>query len=301
MAVFIIEEVGINHNGDLDIAKKLIDIAAFAGCDAVKFQKRSPDICVPDAQKNVLRDTPWGRMTYLEYRHKMEFGQEEFDAIDVYCAAKDITWFASVWDAESFDFMQRYDPKYCKIPSAMLSNQPLLSKVAGAGIYTYVSTGMSTLTEIDRAVAIFRKHGGPFELMHCVSTYPMANHEANLNCIETLKKRYGCDVGYSGHERGLQITLAAVALGATSIERHVTVDRTMYGSDQAASLEPAGLLRMVRDIRIIETALGDGEKRVLESELPILAKLRGDLGFDVPVTVISGDETAEKPHPVNNP
>jgi len=287
MPVFIIEEIGINHNGDLDIAKKLIDTAVLAGCDAVKFQKRTPDVCVPEAQKNILRDTPWGNISYLDYRYHMEFGKHEFDTIDDYCKDRNISWFASVWDLESLEFMQHYQAGYYKIPSAMLCNIELLHGVAQTGVYTFISTGMSSLEEIDAAVAIFNRHRCPFELMHCVSTYPMENSDANLHCIETLRQRYHCNVGYSGHERGLQITLAAVALGATSIERHVTIDRTMYGSDQAASLEPSGLFKLVRDIRVIEKALGDGIKRVLDSEIPIRSKLRGDTDGQTTVTVVS--------------
>jgi len=275
MPVFIIEEIGLNHNGDLDIAKKLIDVASFAGCDAVKFQKRTPAVCVPESQKKVMRDTPWGRMTYLDYRYKVEFEKAEYDEIDRYCQEKNIDWLASPWDVQSFDFLQQYNLKCCKIPSAMLTNRDLLEAVAGGGQRTYLSTGMSTMEEIAAAVAIFRSNDCPFELMHCVSTYPMENEEANLQCIPMLKEKFDCNVGYSGHERGLQISLAAVALGATSLERHVTLDRTMWGSDHAASVEPGGLIKFVRDARIIEKALGDGVKRVLESELPIRAKLRG--------------------------
>ncbi len=275
MPVFIIEEIGLNHNGELDIAKKLIDVTSFAGCDAVKFQKRTPAVCVPESQKNVMRDTPWGRMTYLNYRYKVEFEKAEYDEIDRYCKEKNIDWLASPWDVQSFDFLQQYDLKCCKIPSAMLTNRDLLEAVAGGGQRTYLSTGMSTMEEIAAAVAIFRSNDCPFELMHCVSTYPMENEEANLQCIPMLKEKFDCNVGYSGHERGLQISLAAVALGATSLERHVTLDRTMWGSDHAASVEPGGLIKFVRDARIIEKALGDGVKRVLESELPIRAKLRG--------------------------
>jgi len=289
MPVFIIEEIGLNHNGDLDIAKKLIDVAAFAGCDAVKFQKRTPAVCVPESQKNVMRDTPWGRMTYLNYRYKVEFEKAEYDEIDRYCKEKNIDWLASPWDVQSFEFLQQYNLKCCKIPSAMLTNRKLLEAVALGGQLTYLSTGMSTMKEIEAAVGIFKYHDCSFELMHCVSTYPMGNEEANLYCIPMLQERFRCKVGYSGHERGLQISLAAVALGATSLERHVTLDRTMWGSDHAASLEPGGLMKFVRDARIIEKALGDGVKRVLESELPIREKLRGvenSTTVSKPVTVV---------------
>lgn len=275
MSVFIIEEIGLNHNGDLDIARKLIDVAAFAGCDAVKFQKRTPHLCVPDAQKHVMRDTPWGRMSYLDYRYRVEFEREVYDEIDRYCREKDIAWLASPWDIPSYEFLQHYTPSYCKIPSAMLTNHDLLHVVASGKQKTFISTGMSTMQEIEVAVNLFETHNCPFELMHCTSTYPMESEEANLRCIPMLRERFGCNVGYSGHERGLQITLAAVALGVTSVERHVTLDRTMWGSDHAASLEPGGLMKLVRDIRIIEAALGDGVKRVFDSELPIRKKLRG--------------------------
>ena len=291
--VFIIEEIGINHNGDIDIAKKLIDAAVFAGCDAVKFQKRTPDICVPEDQKQIMRDTPWGRMSYIDYRHHMEFGREEFDIIDAYCTERNIEWFVSVWDTQSIEFVAPYNCRHYKIPSAMLCNPELLTAVARTGVFTYISTGMSSLEEIDTAVAVFMEYNCPFELMHCVSTYPMENQDANLLCIKTLQQRYRCRVGYSGHERGLQITLAAVALGATSVERHVTLDRTMYGSDQAASLEPSGLFKLVRDIRVIEQALGDGEKRLLESEIPIRSKLRGDVNTTARVTVVSGEQAVK--------
>ncbi len=275
MRVFIIAEVGINHNGDIDIAKKLIDVAAFAGCDAVKFQKRNPETSVPPDYVNVMRETPWGLMTYLEYRYRVEFGEEEYDEIDRYCQGKGTEWFASAWDTESQLFLRKYNLKHNKIASPMLTNIKLLETVAEEKEYTFISTGMSTMAEIEKAVDIFRKYDCPFELMHCNSAYPIKSEEANLNCIITLRERFGCDVGYSGHEIGLQVSLAAVALGATSLERHITLDRAAYGSDQSASLEPQGLLRLVRDVRIIEQALGDGVKRIYESEKPNLKRLRG--------------------------
>lgn len=274
MAVFIIAEIGINHNGDIDIAKKLIDVAAIAGCDAVKFQKRVPEICVPEDQKGIMRDTPWGVMTYLEYKKRLEFGEKEYDEIDAYCKSKSIEWFASPWDAESHQFLKKYNLKYCKIPSSQLTNIDLLQSVAKDKKYTFISTGMSTLEEITVAVDIFRKYDCPFELMHCNSSYPMKNEEANLKCISTLREKFKCNVGYSGHETGLQISIAAVVFGITSLERHITLDRAAYGSDQAASLEPQGLIRLVRDVRIVEKAIGDGIKRVYESEKSTLKKLR---------------------------
>jgi len=274
MAVFITAEIGINHNGDLNIAKKLIDVASFAGCDAVKFQKRNPKVCVPPDQANTMRETPWGTMTYLEYRYRLEFGEEAYDEIDRYCAEKGIEWYASSWDIDSQLFLRKYNLRHNKIASSMLTNVKLLETVAEEKKYTFISTGMSTMAEIEKAVDIFRKHNCPFELMHCNSSYPMKNEEANLRCIITLREKFGCNVGYSGHETGLQISLAAVTLGATSLERHITLDRAMYGSDQAASLEPLGLMRFVRDVRVIEQALGDGIKCVYESEKANLNRLR---------------------------
>lgn len=272
--VFITAEIGINHNGDIDIAKKLIDVANLANCDAVKFQKRNPDICVPTGLRDTVRETPWGLMTYLEYRHKVEFGEEDYDEIDRYCREKGIEWYASAWDVESQLFLRKYNLTHNKIASPMLTNTELLEMVAKEKKDTFISTGMSTMAEIQKAVDIFRKHDCPFELMHCNSSYPMNNEEANLHCMTTLRQKFGCDVGYSGHERGVQISLAAIALGATSLERHITLDRTACGSDQAASLEPQGLLRLVRDARAIEGALGDGVKRVYDSEKSIMARLR---------------------------
>lgn len=274
MSVFIIAEIGINHNGDISLAKKLIDVALFAGCDAVKFQKRNPETCVPPQQRDVIRETPWGTMTYLEYRYKVEFGEKEYGEIDRYCKEKNMEWFASAWDLDSLTFLKKYNLEHGKIPSAMVTNISLLEAAAEERKYTFISTGMSTMQEIEKAIEIFRKHDCPFELLHCNSSYPMKNEEANLCCIATLRDNFHCNVGYSGHETGLQISLAAVAMGATSLERHITLDRASYGSDQAASLEPAGFIRLVRDVRIIEKALGDGVKRVYDSEIPVLRKLR---------------------------
>lgn len=274
--VFTIAEIGINHNGSLDLALQLIDGAADAGADAVKFQKRNPDVCVPEHQKGVLRETPWGPMTYLEYKYRMEFGEAEFDVIDARCRERGIAWFASAWDVESQHFMRRYDLPYNKIASAMLTHMELLEAVAEEGKYTYISTGMSTWAEIDAAVEVFRRHGCPFSVMHCNSAYPAATEDLNLRVIQTLRERYNCDVGYSGHEFGLTPTYIAVALGATSIERHITLDRSMWGSDQKASVEIPAFEKLVRQIRSVEVALGDGVKRVTDSEIPIRRKLRGD-------------------------
>lgn len=273
MSVFITTEVGINHNGDLQIAKKLIDVAAFAGCDAVKFQKRTIDKVYTKEYLDSHRESPWGT-TQRAQKEGLEFGKKEYDEIDKYCKEKGIEWFASAWDIDSQRFLRKYNLRHNKIASAMLTNQDLLNLVADEKRYTFISTGMSTLEEIDKAVDIFKKKSCPFELMHCNSVYPMKDVDANLNAIETLRKRYNCNVGYSGHEVGLQISIAAVGMGATSIERHITLDRAMYGSDQAASVEPGGLIRLVRDIRIIEKALGDGVKRVTKAEESVKAKLR---------------------------
>jgi N-acetylneuraminate synthase len=274
MKPYIIAEIGINHNGDLKNAKKLIDISVFAGCDSVKFQKRNPDICVPVEQKNIIRDTPWGDMTYLEYKYRIEFGNKEYDEIDRYCKEKEIDWFASAWDLDSQEFLKQYNCKYNKIASAMVTNEILLHRVAEEKKYTFISTGMSTLKEIDKAVEIFRSYGCEFELMHCNSSYPTEDFNSNLNCIKTLRERYDCKVGYSGHEKGIQITLAAVALGVTSIERHITLDKYMYGSDQFASVNPMDLLKMCKLIKIIDSAMGDGKKILREEEKELLKKLR---------------------------
>ncbi|MEK0337738.1 MAG: N-acetylneuraminate synthase family protein [Nitrosopumilus sp.] len=274
MSIFVIAEIGINHNGDIDIAKKLIDVAVFAKCNAVKFQKRTPDICVPKRQKNVVRETPWGRMSYIDYRHCVEFGLDEYKEIDRYCNSKNIHWFASAWDLDSLEFLQQFDLKYNKIASAMIAYIPLLKKVASEKKYTFISTGMSALIEIQKAIGIFCEMECPFEIMHCVSTYPMKTEDANLRNIGMLHNKFHCDVGYSGHEPGLVISYAAVALGATSIERHITLDRSMYGTDQAASLEPMGLYNLVDSIRKIEKALGNDERIVTKEEEEIRKRLR---------------------------
>lgn len=265
--LLFIAEIGINHNGSLELALKLIGHAADCGCDIVKFQKRTPDLCVPERQKNKMKyDTPWGDVTYLEYKHKIEFGEKEYDAIDAYCKEKNIEWTASAWDIPSFEFLQRYDLRYHKIASPMLTSEGLLERVALDGKHTFISTGMSTLEEIEQAVEIFKEYKCPFELMHCISCYPMVNADANLLVIKTLRERFGCLVGYSGHEEGLQVTIAAVALGASSIERHITLSRSMWGTDQAASVGPSGLRHLVRDCRVVELALGDGVKKLLDCE-----------------------------------
>jgi len=270
--VFIIAEIGINHNGDLDIAKKLIDAAALAGCDAVKFQKRTPELSVPEDHKNLMRDTPWGFMTYMDYRYKVEFGQEAYSEIDRYCRDKGIAWFASCWDIHSVDLMEQFNPVCYKIASASLTDSQLLKFINEKGRPMILSTGMSTLEQIQRAVSLLDKNR--LLIAHCTSSYPCKNEELNLRVIHTLKNEFDRPIGYSGHETGLQTTYAAVVLGACFLERHITLDRAMWGSDHAASVEPWGLMRLVRDVRVIEKALGDGVKKVYESELPILKKLR---------------------------
>lgn len=269
---YIIAEIGLNHNGDLKLAKQLIDVAALFGCDAVKFQKRTPELCVPRDQWDKERDTPWGRMTYIEYRHRIEFGAAEYEQIDAHCRQKGIHWFASCWDEPSVDFMERFDPPCYKIASASLTDEKLLARKVKTGKPLILSTGMSTMAEIERAVASLPKER--LILLHATSTYPCKPAEINLRMLKTLRDKFDVPVGYSGHETGLQISIAAAALGAVAIERHITLDRAMWGTDQAASVEPSGLQRLVRDVRVIERALGDGKKRVYESELPIRAKLR---------------------------
>lgn len=270
--VFVTAEIGINHNGDLELAQQLIDAAVAAGCDAVKFQKRTPDLCVPPEQRNRPRETPWGLMTYLEYRHRVEFEEAEYRQIDEYCRLRGIEWFASCWDEQAVDFMERFEPSCYKIASASLTDEPLLDRLLQTGRPLVLSTGMSTIEEICTAVS--RLGTERLVIAHSTSTYPCKPEHLNLAMIPELQKRFGCPVGYSGHEVGLQATIAAVALGACFVERHVTLDRSMWGSDQAASVEPQGLIKMVRDIRIVEKALGDGVKRVYEEELPVRAKLR---------------------------
>ena len=273
MKTYIIAEIGINHNGDIDKAKVLIDIAATAGCDVVKFQKRNPDICVPEHQKKIKRKTPWGEMTYLDYKYKVEFGKEEYDEIDRYCKEKNIDWTTSVWDIDSLKFMIDYDVPFLKIPSALLTDYNLIKMSCSLfGKKLILSTGMSTIDEIDGAVNAIS--GCDFVLLHCNSSYPAPVKDLNLNCITTLKERYNCEVGYSGHEYGLPTTVAAVGLGATVIERHITLDRNMWGTDHLCSIEPQGLIKLVKYIRELEIALGDGVKNITEGEIIIKDKLR---------------------------
>ncbi len=270
--VFIVAEIGINHNGDMAIAKKLIDVAAAAGVDAVKFQKRDPDTCVPEDQKQVMRKTPWGVIPYIEYRRHLEFDLEQYAEIDRYCRQKPIMWFASCWDLPSLEFMDIFDPVCHKVASATLTDDELLTAMDERGKPIILSTGMSTWEEIERAVSLIRH--SPLIITHNTSTYPCPPQELNLRMITTLKNNFDCPIGYSGHEIGLQTTYAAVALGVNLVERHITLDRNMWGSDHQASVESTGLFRLVRDIRIIEAALGDGVKRIYASEQASMLRLR---------------------------
>lgn len=271
--VFIVAEIGINHNGSLDISKKLIEGAKAAGCDAVKFQKRTPEICVPKDQWNIERETPWGRMTYINYRHRVEFTKDDYSEIDRFCKEKDIVWFASCWDEEAVDFIQQFDVPIFKTASASLTDKNLLLKHIKLNKPTIISTGMSTMEEIEEAEKLFEKRN--ILIAHATSSYPCPNEELNLKMITTLREKYPeIPIGYSGHETGLAPTWAAVSLGACFVERHITLDRAMWGSDQAASVEPNGFNRLVRNIRDIEIALGDGIKKVYSSEMSARTKLR---------------------------
>ena len=276
MTVKIIAEIGINHNGDINIVKKLIDIAFEAGCNAVKFQKRNIEKVYSKEILDSLRESPWGT-TQRDQKKGLELTYENYVEIDLYCKNKKLDWLASAWDLDSQIFLRKFDCKYNKVASAMIVDKEFLNEVASEKKHTFISTGMSTMKDIQAAVEIFVKIGCSFELMHTVSTYPMPDTDANLLCIPMLKNEFKCDVGYSGHETGLAITYAAVALGATSIERHITLDRTMYGSDQSASIEPHGLRQLVGAIRKIEISLGDGVKRITQEEIKVAEKLRAHL------------------------
>ena len=279
MSIFIIGEIGINHNGDLKIAKQLIDVAADSGADAVKFQKRTLEFVYTKEMLDGPRESQWGT-TQREQKEGLEFGLEEYKEIDSYCKEKGIAWFASAWDLASQKFLQQFDLKYNKIASAMAVYEPLLQLVASEGRHTFISTGMCTLDDIDKAVKIFQDAKCSFELMHCISTYPMEDKNANLKVINTLRNRYNCDVGYSGHEAGLAVSYGAAALGITSLERHITMNRAMYGSDQSASIEPTGFKMLVESVRIIDNAMGDGIKSILEAEIPIAENLRQHLDWE---------------------
>lgn len=269
---YIVGEIGINHNGSLEIAKQLILTAKEAGLDAVKFQKRTPELCVPPEQRNQMRETPWGYITYLEYRHRIEFGFDEYQEIDRYCREIGINWFASPWDEESADFLERFNVITYKVASASLTDRALLERIKSFNKPIILSTGMSTMHQIHAAVKLLGEEN--LIIAHSTSAYPCAPDQLNLRMIETLQKEFNCPIGYSGHETGLVTTVVAVALGASLVERHITLDRAMWGTDQSASVEPVGFRRLVKDIRVTEMALGDGEKKVYSNELPILQKLR---------------------------
>jgi len=278
MSIFIVAEIGINHNGDMSICKELIDIASESGCNAVKLQKRDINKVYTQEFLDSPRESPWG-VTQREQKSGLEFGIDEYKEIDQYCKEKGIEWFASAWDLNSQNFLQQFDCKYNKVASAMVVYEDLLRMIAQEGKHTFISTGMTTYDDIQKAVDIFRVADCPFELMHTVSTYPMKDEDANLNMINMLREKFQCDVGYSGHEVGLAVSYAAAALGITSLERHITMDRSMYGSDQSASVEPAGLRQLVGAVRKIEKAMGDGIKRVIEAEVPIADNLRQHLDW----------------------
>ena len=273
MSIFIIAEIGINHNGSLEIAKKLIDMAKDTGCDAVKFQKRTIDIVYSKDVLDTPRESPWGTTT-REQKMGLEFGLNEYKEIDKYCKEKNIEWFASAWEVESQKFLRQFKCKYNKIASALLTHIPLLEEVASEKLHTFISTGMATYADIDKAVEIFKKYNCPFTLMHTVSVYPCPEEELNLNMIHSLKNKYQCPVGYSGHETSPVPSIAAAAMGITALERHVTLDRTMYGSDQSASLEKRGLEILVSGVRSVEKSLGDGKKEFGEAEQKVASKLR---------------------------
>ena len=280
MSIFIIAEIGINHNGDVGTARELIDGAADCGANAVKFQKRTIDLVYTQEFLDSPRESPWGT-TQRDQKEALEFGFDEYQEIDSYCRKIGIEWFASAWDLESQKFLRQFDLTYNKIASPMIVYEDLLREVASERKHTFISTGMSGMEDIQRAVDIFRIVGCPFDLMHCMSTYPMDDEDANLRCIDTLRDGFQCDVGYSGHEVGLAVSYAAAAMGITSLERHITLDRAMYGSDQAASVEPNGFRHLVGAVRKIEAAMGDGVLGMHEKEIPVANKLREHLKWQV--------------------
>jgi len=269
---FIIGEIGINHNGDVNLAKRLVTIIKDAGCNAVKFQKRTPDACVPEEQKRQMRETPWGYISYMEYRHRVEFGQCEYDEINRHCKSLGIMWTASCWDTASIDFIEQFDPPFHKVASACLTDDTVLRRIRDTNRPVILSTGMSTIEQIDHAVDVLGNQ--KLILLHCVGSYPAYYEELNLRCISTLHNRYRVPVGYSGHETGLPATIAAVALGASVLERHVTADRSMWGSDQATSFETSGIEKLVKYIRTIEPAMGDGVRRLSPGEQAMIKRLR---------------------------
>ncbi len=271
---YLIAEIGINHNGSLKLAKRLIDLAKINNFDAVKFQKRTPEISTPETQKFKLRETPWGEMTYLNYKKKIEFNLNQYKQIDKYCREKKIDWFVSCWDIESFKLMKNFKFKYHKIASAMLTNYKLLEVISKSKVHTLISTGMSTYKDIDKAVKIFKKNNCKFTLLHCVSTYPANEKDLNLNCIKTLKKKYNCPIGYSGHESSVSPSVVAYLLGASIIEKHITLDRSMWGTDQSASLSNEGMKALSDILNKIPKMLGNGVKKILKDEILISKKLR---------------------------
>tara|TARA_B100000900_G_scaffold315718_1_gene274649 strand:- start:18343 stop:19182 length:840 start_codon:yes stop_codon:yes gene_type:complete len=270
----IIAEIGINHNGDINKAKQLILMAKDCGCDYVKFQKRNPDICVPENQKKIMRETPWGYMSYLDYKKKIEFSKDDYKIIDDFCKEENIEWFASVWDLDSLKFIEQFNVTTHKIASAMVTNLELVKEIAMCKKYTFISTGMCELEDIDKVVDIFKEVNCDFELMHSVSTYPAAEKDLNLSLISFYKKRYNCNVGYSGHESTISPSVIAAAFGASSLERHITLDRSLYGTDQSASVERRGLMELVNMVRKIPIVLGTPQKKMLEVEKPIAKKMR---------------------------
>jgi N-acetylneuraminate synthase len=280
MSIFIISEIGINHNGDINICKQLIDVAKDAGCDAVKFQKRDIDQVYSKEMLDSHRESPWGT-TQREQKAGLEFEEDEYKEIDQYCKEKEIEWFASAWDLNSQEFLRQFNCSYNKVASAMIVYEDILKMIAEENKHTFISTGMTDFENIQKAIDIFRSAECSFELMHTVSTYPMKDEDANLNMIKTIRDKFQCNVGYSGHEVGLAVSYAAAALGITSLERHITLDRAMYGSDQSASVEPSGLRTLVGAVRKIEKAMGDGEKRIIDAEVAVARKLREHLNWSV--------------------
>ena len=273
--VYFIAEIGINHNGDMQIAKKLLDATFVTGWSCAKFQKRTPDICVPEHQKNVMRKTPWGEMTYLDYRYRLEFEKKQYDYIDKYCREKPLHWTASVWDINALDFILNYDVPFIKVPSAKITDTEIMAECAKSGKPIFFSSGMSTLEEVDTAVEIVEKYTSEYVLFHTNSSYPAKHDELNLRLIETLRQRYGCITGYSGHEYDLEPSVVATALGALVIERHVTTDHNLWGSDQASSLEPDGMFKLRNRVASALSTMGDGQKVVIGAELEARRKLRG--------------------------
>ena len=274
MSIYIVAEIGINHNGDISICKELIDVAVASGCDAIKFQKRDIEKVYTDEFLNSLRESPWGK-TQRDQKIGIEFSEDDYKEIDTYCKHNKIDWFASAWDLNSQNFLRKFDTKFNKVASAMIVYEDLLRLIAEEGKHTFISTGMCTYEDIQKAIDIFNQYNCSFELMHTVSTYPMKDEHANLKMINVLKEKFKCKVGYSGHEVGLAVSFAAAAQGISSLERHITLNRAMYGSDQSASIEPEGFRRLVGGVRKIELAMGNGIKTITDEELPIAEKLRG--------------------------